>query len=84
MLKDVRITEIYRHIKTGGLYLVLCDDAKMQAKDWFRDIHKNDQIIYDEQVDMEPVVVYTSLKDHKVWVRPTEEFMERFEVVTDA
>lgn len=54
-------SEVYVHLKTGGLYVVL-SDAELEA-------------------DLSRVVVYKSLKDGRVWVRPASEFydQERFQ-----
>jgi hypothetical protein len=54
-------SQIYQHIKTGGIYVVITD-ATIES-------------------DMESAVVYKSLNDGRVWVRPASEFYdpERFE-----
>ena len=64
--------EVWMHKKTGGLYERL-HDAKMQAKEWF---DGNDDDGAD--IDMRDVVVYRSLEDGLVWVRPVEDFNDRF------
>jgi hypothetical protein len=53
-------SEVYVHMKTGGLYVVLTD-AELET-------------------DLSRVVVYKSLKDGRIWVRPASEFYdpERF------
>jgi hypothetical protein len=48
--------EIYRHVKTGGLYVIL-----------------GDALIEDGAVCS---IVYQSLADGQVWVRPTKEFFD--------
>lgn len=59
-------SEIYRHIKTGGLYVVIAD-AEMEANGDF-------------------AVVYRSLDDGRIWVRPSSEFYDetRFKNLTRA
>ena len=49
-------SEIYQHIKTGDLYVILTD-AEYEAT-------------------LVPVVVYKSLKDGRIWVRPASEFYD--------
>lgn len=51
------------HPKTGGSYKLI-GEARMQAKEW--------------GVDMQPVMVYQGA-DGDLWVRPKEEFDERFQ-----
>lgn len=48
---------IWKHVRTGGLYEVLVADARIEAT-------------------LEPVVVYKSMTDGVVWVRPVAEFMD--------
>lgn len=56
---------IYRHVKKGGLYMVLHWDARIEASP------------HDE------AVVYKSLRNGQVWVRPLTEFMDgRFKCVS--
>lgn len=64
----------WKHTKTGGDYIVL-HHAKMQSNDWVDSKHDA------ASVDMEDVVIYKSLQDGMVWVRPKDEFYERFEEV---
>ena len=60
---------VYRHVKRGGYYVVLTRDAVSQNSD-----AKHDNI---------SCVVYQSLKDQSVWVRPRAEFFDgRFEQAT--
>lgn len=55
---------VYRHVKTGGLYVVLHWDARIEAS-------------------MDEAVVYQSLKDGMMWVRPKTEFMDgRFKCIS--
>ena len=58
----------YRHKKTGGTYVILHADAKVQTST--------------PLVDMDAVVVYRSEKNDSVWVRPASEFHDgRFELI---
>lgn len=51
----------WRHKKTGGVYMVLTADAKIEAT-------------------LERAVVYQSMKDSTIWVRPHKQFVDgRFE-----
>ena len=50
----------YRHLKTGGKYRVLSENARIEA----------------EGMDGEYQVAYQSLKDGQVWVRPKAEFFD--------
>jgi len=60
---------MWRHKKTGGEYRVI-DGA----------VNKNVFI----EATGEPAVIYQSLKDHKIWVRPRAEFFDgRFEPIDD-
>lgn len=75
--------KLYRHSKSKGIYQVL-ELAKMQAKDWFS--REEDPLastfssgLYYNSVDMEDVVVYQSIVDGRVWVRPINEFEARFD-----
>lgn len=71
--------QLYRHVATGGTYIVLFI-GKMQTKHWLDgepDTREAGDLL---SVDMEPVVVYYSVKDGSVWVRPQKEFEDgRFE-----
>lgn len=49
-------SQVYQHIKTGGLYVVVTD-AELEA-------------------NLSSVVVYKSLADGRVWVRPASEFYD--------
>lgn len=49
-------SEVYQHIKTGGLYVILAH-AEYEA-------------------NLAHVVVYKSLKDGRIWVRPASEFYD--------
>lgn len=75
---------LYRHKKTGNLYLAL-DVGRMQANSWRRPTGPdNDPWRHFGDVDMQEVVVYISLKDRSMWVRPKAEFMDgRFEAVVE-
>jgi hypothetical protein len=56
---------LYRHIKTGGLYLLL-GDCLIES-------------------DKTLAVIYRSMSDGQVWVRPTKEFFDgRFEFIDSA
>lgn len=70
---------IWRHKKTGCLYIIL-HHAKMQAKDWLDPADKESAV----PVDMKDVIVYRSLQDNMIWVRPKDEFHERFENLNSA
>lgn len=55
---------VYRHIKTGGLYQIICHGL-MEA-------------------DNTLCVVYCSVADGLIWIRPKAEFFDgRFELVED-
>jgi hypothetical protein len=61
---EVRVGVTYRHKKSGRVYEVICN-AVMER-------------------DKSPVVVYRQLLQHssemqRVWVRPSGEFLEKFE-----
>jgi hypothetical protein len=58
--------EVWQHYKTKGEYEILFI-GKMQMKD--------------PSLDMKECVVYKSLEDGGVWVRPLSDFIE--EVITD-
>lgn len=66
----------YRHLKSGGEYQVVAL-ARMQAKDW----NSSGSPDSFQSIDMEQVVVYRSLSDGEVWVRPIRDFCERFELL---
>ena len=56
----------YRHKKTGGAYEILHGQA---SEAFF-------------EADMTPAIIYRSLEDGKIWVRPKDEFYDgRFELV---
>lgn len=69
----------WRHKKTGKEYHIL-DEAIMQSKDWATDFG----IDGSKLVDMQPVVVYRSVDNGSLWVRPRDEFLDRFEEIKDA
>lgn len=48
-------SEIWLHVKSGGLYMILCDTALLEA-------------------NMSEVIIYKSLWDGSIWVRPSSEF----------
>lgn len=52
-------------------------EAQMQTRDWEIPIHDESGYLGGKIVDMEKVVVYQE-PDGKIWVRPVEEFNERF------
>lgn len=54
--------EIWQHYKTKGEYEII-GMGTLQVKI--------------EDLDMKECVVYQSLEDKKVWVRPLEDFMEK-------
>lgn len=67
---------VYRHKKTGGLYKVL-GVGRMQAEKWYEPDGDGAAT-----VDMREVVVYRSLQDGLLWVRPRQDFEDgRFEAV---
>lgn len=72
---------VFRHKKSGGLYNLL-SIGQMQARDWYEH-GESDWSETQRSVDMEEVVVYQSLEDDKVWVRPINDFNQRFEKVND-
>jgi len=55
----------------------------MQAKEWFEASDRDDYWGGVSSIDMREVVIYQSLDDDSIWVRPKEEFEERFEQVLD-
>lgn len=60
-----------RHGKTKGVYYVL-NVARMQTTHW-----RDTQLSSDyRKVDMERVVVYISMTDGSMWVRPEAEFLD--------
>ena len=73
----------YRHKKSGGDYEIVAE-AQMQTKTCHTASAVTASILEAVQlvsVDMEDVVVYRSLEDNRVWVRPYADFFERFELV---
>jgi hypothetical protein len=56
---------VYQHMKSGRNYRVIAFDARIER----------------EGMDGTPMVVYQSLADQQVWVRPVEEFDARFRKV---
>lgn len=79
------MSKIWRHKKTGGLYIIL-HHAKMQVGSWFQkgwdDVYQTDT--FSKSADMEDVIVYQSLQDDMIWTRPKDEFHERFENLNSA
>lgn len=70
----------HKHLKTGGLYAVLFT-GRMQSANWF--ILRADGS--DVSIDMTEVVIYRSLGDGSIWVRPKSEFEDgRFEPIPAA
>lgn len=71
----------HRHKKRGTAY-VLIGIGKMQA-DWLKDIGtiSNPDLV---PVDDDEVAIYRSVEDGSLWVRPREEFEDRFEVLPAA
>lgn len=55
------VREIWRHYKTKGEYEIM-ELGKLQVKD--------------EKLDMEECVVYRSLSDGLIWIRPLQDFVE--------
>ncbi|MFA5897914.1 MAG: hypothetical protein WC829_02255 [Hyphomicrobium sp.] len=70
----------HRHKKRGTEY-VLIGVGKMQAEDWYKEIpwggEDGGQPGY-EAADMAEVAIYRSVDDGSLWVRPREEFEEKF------
>lgn len=64
LLRKNAHTGLARHRKTGGLYL-LVGPATMQHDGW---------------MDMKDMVVYRSVETAALWVRPKDEFLERFDL----
>ncbi len=58
---------LYRHKKTGGLYIVMAG--------------LNEDVFIEATAT--PAIIYKSLQDDKIWVRPISEFLDgRFEEVS--
>ena len=74
--KEKTMIATHRHKKRGTEY-VLIGLGKMQTEFWYTT--KNEDV---RTVDMREVAVYRSAADPtEIWVRPLEEFEDRFEVL---
>lgn len=62
----MNIGNIYKHIKTGGFYRIIYNDSTLQI---------------DGEFDMTKCIIYQSIKDNRIWVRPIKDFEERFEII---
>lgn len=86
-LKAIRASEDgkerYRHKKRGTIYSVLFA-GYFQSSDLFeRDIDDTWLVNTYKPLDSVEVIIYQSIDDKKVWVRPKDEFFDgRFEKVT--
>jgi hypothetical protein len=68
---ELKIGQVWRHIKRGTTYIIVSPNALFQAKD--------------SPLDECRCVVYRSSLDWNVYVRPVEEFLDgRFQFVLDA
>lgn len=65
----ISVGNIWKHIKTGGQYRILYTEPLLQ--------------IEDPKWDMTNCIIYQSMKDNRVWVRPKTEFLERFEFISE-
>jgi hypothetical protein len=63
MKNRVKVGGTYMHMKTTGMYEVM-GLARIQTAKPLK--------------DMDDVVIYQSLGDGEFWVRPTDEFLDRF------
>lgn len=71
----------HRHRK-GGEYMLLTEDAVMQARDWhYRQEGAGSVSSSWETVDMARVAIYVD-RDGTHWVRPLQDFQERFRKVS--
>jgi len=80
--------ERVRHVKTGGEYEVI-GEGRMQTHGWEVEDTRDDADGWPNHghypVDMEPVTIYRSRSDGRLWVRPTAEFRDgRFETIAQA
>jgi hypothetical protein len=58
---DIKVGEVWRHVKTGGEYEII-GLGKLQVKN--------------ENLDNQECVIYKSVLDKHIWVRPVADFLE--------
>ena len=67
----------YKHKKRGTTYRIIAEGVMSVSADWY---YWNGPAY--TNVDGEPVIIYQSCEDARVWVRPRDEFFDgRFEEV---